>query len=225
MSERPPHTEVEIVELVRAIDVPAPAALHSRIDALIAEHERQPAVPRWRRGTPLRLGLAGALALAAIAVALVAGLSGGGSSLTLHKTVALTLRSATAPAPAPDPANHKELAANVEGIAFPNWNYGFGWSSTGSRSDRLDGHTVRTVFYARGRQWIGYAIVAGRAPSVSGGLVRQRQGTVFRLRSEAGVRVLTWLRDGRLCVVAGRGVSDATLMALASWHSHGMLAS
>ena len=32
---------------------------------------------------------------------------------------------------------------------------------------------------------------------------------------------MTWLRDGRLCVVSGHGVSNATLMALASWDGHG----
>jgi hypothetical protein len=28
---------------------------------------------------------------------------------------------------------------------------------------------------------------------------------------------VTWLRDGHLCVLSGRGVSGATLLRLASW--------
>jgi hypothetical protein len=213
MSERAPSTESELVELVRSIDARAPERLHRRIDALVAERTSA----RRRRAAPLRLGLAGALALAVIAVALVAGLSGGGSTLTLRGAVALTLRHATAQAPAQDPRNRTELAADVEGIAFPYWDDRFGWRSTGARTDSVGGRTVRTVFYARGHQWIGYAIASGGAPSVSGGVTRTRDGTVYRFLTEDGARVVTWRRDGRLCVVSGRGVSDATLMALASW--------
>jgi hypothetical protein len=207
---------------VRSIDVRAPQELHSRIDALVAE--RAPAVQR-RRTTPVRLGFAGALALAVVAIVLVVGLSGGGSSgLTLPKAVALTLRPATLAAPAEDPHNGTELAANVEGVAFPYWDDRFGWRSTGARTDNLDGHAVQTVFYARGHgQWIGYAIVAGKAPSLSGGVVRERDGTPYRFISEDGASVVTWLRAGHLCVVAGHGVSQAALMALASWHGEGML--
>jgi hypothetical protein len=224
MSERPPQTEPEIVELVRSIDVRAPEELHRRIDALIAERSGQEPVKR-RRAAGLRLGFAGALALAVIAVALIVALSGGGGSpLSLHTAVALTLRPATMAAPAQDPHNQMELAASVDGVAFPYWDDRFGWRSTGARADDVGGHTVRTVFYARGHdQWIGYAIVAGAAPSVSGGVVRERGGTRYRFLSEHGARVVTWLRDGHLCVVAGHHVSDATLMALASWHSSEML--
>jgi len=32
-----------------------------------------------------------------------------------------------------------------------------------------------------------------------------------------GAPVVTWLRDGHLCVVSGHGVSGATLLRLASW--------
>ncbi len=225
MSEQPPHTEAEIVELLRSIDVRAPEDLHRRIDALVAERGGR-ASGRWRSATPLRLGLAGAVALAVIAAALVVGLSGGGgSSLTLRTAVALTLRPATAPAPAQDPHNATELAANVEGIAFPYWDDRFGWRSTGARTDRVGGHEVTTVFYARAHSgWIGYAIVAGTAPSVSGGIVAERGGTPYRLMNEQGANVVTWLRDGHLCVVAGHGVSPATLMALASWGGSGSLA-
>ncbi|MGO9763817.1 MAG: hypothetical protein ACLP1Q_21405 [Solirubrobacteraceae bacterium] len=221
MSERPPHTESEIVEFVRSIDVRAPQELHSRIEALVAE--RAPA--HRHRAAPTRLGFAGALALAVVVVALVVALSGGsGSGLTLPKAVALTLRPATMAPPAENTHNGTELAADVEGIAFPYWEDRFGWRSTGARMDHLDGHTVQTVFYAHGHnQWIGYAIVAGKAPHVSGGVVRERAGTPYRFQSEDGASVVTWLRAGHLCVVAGRGVSKATLMALASWHGEGML--
>lgn len=231
MSEEQPRTEAEIVELLRSIDVRAPEQLQRRVDTLIAEHGERHAdggrgrfIPR--RAPALRLGFAGALVLGAIAAALVVGLSGGDSPMTLHTAVALTLRPATAAAPAQDPHNRTELAASVEGVAFPYWDDRFGWRSTGARADRADGHAVETVFYARGHdQWIGYAIVAGTAPTLSGGIVEQRGGKTYRFVSEDGARVVTWLRDGHLCVVSGHGVTDATLMALASWESRGVLSS
>ncbi len=221
MSERPPKTEPEIVELVRAIDVPAPQELHRRIDALIAE--RAPAARR--APAPLRFGVVGALALAVIAVALVVGLSGGGgSTLTLRSAVALTLRSPTMPAPTQDPHNATELAADVEGVAFPYWEDSFGWRAAGARADQLDGRKVTTVYYARGHsRWIGYAIVAGAAPRIGGGVVREREGTSYRFSSVDGASVVTWRREGHLCVVAGHGVDEATLMALASWRERGTL--
>jgi hypothetical protein len=225
MSEQLPPTESELVELVRSIDVRAPEELHRRIDALVAERGGR-APDHRRRTTPLRLGFAGALALGVIAAALVVSLSGGGPALTLRTAVALTLRPATTTAPGQDLHNATELAANVEGVAFPYWDDRFGWRATGARSDHVDGHTVRTVFYARGHdQWIGYAIVAGAPPSVSGGVVIERGGTRYRFLSEDGASVVTWPRDGHLCVVSGHGVSSAALMALASWHERGMLSS
>jgi hypothetical protein len=48
-------------------------------------------------------------------------------------------------------------------------------------------------------------------------MVAWRGGVAYRLLDEHGVAVVTWLRDGHLCVVSGRGVSSATLLRLASW--------
>jgi hypothetical protein len=159
---------------------------------------------------------------------LVLALSGGASAkLTLGKTVALTLRPTTMPAPAESPHNGTELQAKVDNVSFPYWEESFGWRSTGARTDRLDGRIVTTVDYAGSHgQWIGYAIVAGTpAPHVDGGVIMRRDGTPYRFLFSHGARVVTWLRDGRLCVVASHGVSTATLLSLASWHGHGTMAS
>ncbi len=220
MSEPTPPTESEIVELVRSIDVRAPQELHRRIESLVAE--RAPVAARRRAA--IRWGLIGAPALCAIAVVLIVALSGGsGSPLTLRSTVALTMRTPTMAAPAPSPGSRTQLAANVEGVPFPYWEDRFGWRSTGERVDRVNGRTVRTVFYTDGhKQWLGYAIVSGTpAPSVNGGVLASRGGTAFRLLREDGTQIVTWLRDGHLCVVAGHGVSSATLLSLASWHGAG----
>jgi hypothetical protein len=85
---------------------------------------------------------------------------------------------------------------------------------------------VTTVFYAdaRGRR-IGYAIVAGTpAPRSDGGVIAWREKTPYRLLTVNGAAVVSWSRDGHLCVVSGRGVSTATLLRLASWGDGGSIA-
>jgi hypothetical protein len=221
---QPPKNESELLELIRSIDVRAPEELHRRAAALIAERSGA----RGLAGSPMRLRLGGALGLAtAVVIALVLVLSGGGSSaLTLKSAAALTLRAPTTAAPRENPQARAQLTASVDGVAFPYWEERFGWRSSGARTDSLGGRTVRTVFYTdnRGRR-VGYAIVAGSSPpSLSGGVVRWRKGTPYRLLVENGNRVVVWLRKGHLCVVSGRGISESTLLRLASWDERGTLA-
>jgi hypothetical protein len=233
MSERRPQTESELADYLRSIDVRAPQELHRRIEALVAESDparRRSSRARSRGTGSLRFKRGGAVAaLAAItaAVVLVLVLAGGGApALTLRQTSALTLRAATMTAPAESSVHPRQLAVAVDGVAFPYWEDRFGWRSTGARVDRLGGRTVTTVFYSDGRgRRIGYAIVAGtHAPAVSGGTIAWRDGTAFRLTRENGAPVVTWMRDGRLCVVSGRDVDSATLLALASWSDGGVAA-
>jgi hypothetical protein len=171
--------------------------------------------------------LGAAAAAVVVMVALAAILGGGSSGPSLRQAAASTLRAATLPAPPESSANHAQLAAAVDGVPFPYWEDRFGWRSTGTRSDRIDGRTVTTVFYsdAAGRR-IGYAILAGTpVPRIDGGAIAWRDGVPYRLLSENGTAVVTWLRDGHLCVVSGRGVSSATLLRLASWSDHDATAS
>jgi hypothetical protein len=222
MTEPRPRTESELVDLVRSIDVRAPEELHAKVDALIATRSarlrRRPSMPSPKRAGVGGLAAAGAL-VAVVAVALVVSLSGGGSApLSVERASALTLRAATAPAPR-ESGRREQLTAAVDGIPFPYWQEHFGWRSTGARSDRLDGRAVTTVFYQdpQGRR-IGYAIVSGTpAPRLSGGAVAWRRGVPYRLLTEHGAQVISWMRNGRLCVVSGRGVDSATLLQLASW--------
>lgn len=227
MSERLPKTESELVEQLRAIDVRAPEELHRKIDALLAERtpaRRGPAGIGWRPAGAL--ALAAAVVVAVLAVTLASSGGGDGSRLTMRQALALTLLPATTAAPAENPHNGSQLAVAVGGVAFPYWDR-LGWRSTGTRSDRVGGRTVTTVFYANGRgQRIGYAIVAGTpAPAVGGGVVSWRAGTPYRLLVQDGGHVVSWQRDGHLCVVAGHGVSSATLLTLASWQERDTLAS
>jgi hypothetical protein len=217
-----------IAELLRSFDTPAPESLHRRIESLVASHQNQFAPrspPRGlRRFSPFGLASAGAVAAAGVAVAIAVGLGGGGSDPTVSfsQAAASTLRGATLPAPPESQAHHAQLAVAVNGVPFPYWEDRFGWRSTGSRTDRVDGRSITTVFYADSRgQRIGYAILAGTpAPRVGGGVIAWRGGVPYRMLSENGAAVVTWLRDRHLCVVSGRGVSSATLLRLASWSDH-----
>jgi hypothetical protein len=218
MSERPSEQESRLIELLRSIDEPAPERLHRRVAELAG------AAPNARRGlrSPLgmRLGLAGGGLLAGGAAALVLALSGPGPNpLTLEHETALTLRQATLAAPAENMSARAQLTASVDGVPFPYWGERFGWRASGARHDTLGGRTVQTVFYTSpAGARIGYAIVSGTpAPDVSGGTVRWRGGTPYRVVDVGGVPVVTWVRGGRRCVVSGRGVGTGQLLRLASW--------
>ncbi len=234
MTDPRPSTESELVEYLRSIDVRAPDSLHGRVQALVAggsshgRRRRGGAVARPFAGGP-RLAAAGAIATVAVAVAIAVGLGGGGSSApSLSQASALTLREATAVAPPESSRNHAELAASVDGVSFPYWGGRFGWRATGSRTDRIAGRTVTTIFYAnRHRQRVGYAIVSGAAPehTHSGARASWRDGAPYWVLSRNGVKVVTWQRNGHLCVISGRGVSSATLLHLASWDDHDTIAS
>jgi hypothetical protein len=243
MTDQRPRTESELVEFVRSIDEPAPESLHRKVGAMIAARPargvrglgRTPAQERSsgrERGRGVRAGAGarafglgprlaatGAIAVAIVALALAISLSGSSSTLSVRDASALTLRPATSKPPAESSSDSTELAANVDGVSFPYWGERFGWHSSGTRTDRVDGRSITTVFYANGRgKRIGYAIVAGSAQAqMSGGIVSRRDGTPYRLLTVSGAPVVTWLREGHLCVVSGRGVSGATLLRLASW--------
>jgi hypothetical protein len=229
MTDTPSPSNIEddqqrIAQLVRSFDEPAPQSLHRRIDSLVDSHRD----PR-HRSRPLRhlltfpvLAGAGAIVVVvaiALAIAVGNGNSGGGApALSVGQAVAPTLRAATLPAPRESLTRHAQLDAAVDGVPFPYWGERFGWHSIGARADRIDGRTVTTVFYANsGGQHVGYAIFVRALMPKTGGVVTWRGGVSYRSFNESGVAVVTWLRDGHLCVVSGRGVSSATLLRLASW--------
>lgn len=227
MSRPRPRTEAELVEFVRAIDVRAPESLHRRVEALVAGRSSTAPARGSRRSIPRRIAAVGALA-AALAVAIAVTVGGGhASGPSLHDTWALTLRPATAPAPKEDKRHDGQLIASVDGVTFPYWEDHFGWRSTGARTDHVNGRTVTTVFYAdkHGRR-IGYAIVAGKPEAApTSGALSWRHGVPFRVLTDNHTTVVTWLRNGHLCVVSGRGVSAATLLKLTSWHERAAVAS
>lgn len=212
------------VSLLRSTgEVTAPDSLRARLDALVADQtgqseQSQPAKPRreWPR---LRIGFAlpamAAVAAAVVAAVLIIG-GNGTSGPTLPQTAQATLSASTLPAPAVSASNPEQLDVSVGGVPFPDWSQNIGWRTLGQRNDTLGGRHVVTVFYgSRHGTRIGYAIVSGPPIKVSGDTTVHEGGTSYTLFRHGNARGITWIRDGHTCVIAGNGVSNARLLALA----------
>jgi hypothetical protein len=202
------------VALLRSVATPAPAELRARIDGMTtaapaAESHRGRSRRRWFRNA---LILPGATALAVVIAAIVVLASGGSSAPTVPQTAHLALSAATLPPPAVDPASPGLLRISAAGIPFSNWP---GWQAVGARTDVVDGRRITTVFYraANGTR-VGYAIVSG--PALTGGGREGSYGVTYTLGHQGSARLVTWVRDGHTCVIAGRSVSSRTLLRLAA---------
>ena len=194
------------VALLRAVNTPAPAALRAQVDTLTAGGASQ----RTRRRRLWRVvALPAATALAVIIAAVVI-LTSGGTTPALPQATHLALAAATLPAPPADPAHPRLLHISSDGIPFANWR---GWQPVGARIDTVAGRRMVTVFYRAGDGTrIGYAIAA-RPPletEGSGGYA-----VSYTLGHQGAARLVTWVRDGRTCIIAGRSVSYQTLLRLA----------
>ena len=199
------------VALMRGLDAPAPDRLRTAVAAQLRSAER-----RSRRRPRLRLGFAlPAVAVAAIVAVLIA-LTGraGSPAPTIAQTVRLTLAAAVSPAPS---EHAQTLDISSAGIPFPYWQHSVGWRALGARTDQLAGRRIVTVFYGgRDRSRVGYAIVSGEPIAGVDGHVVARDGVRYRLARLGGATLVTWLRRGHTCVIAGRDVSSSTLLALAT---------
>jgi hypothetical protein len=201
---------------LRGLDLPAPVSLRERIE----DQKRAPSRAVRSRRLAIGGGLAGAAAAAALVVALV--LPAGGGGPTVVEAASLAERPATEQSVAIDPADPKLLEASVEGVPFPNLEGEFGWRQAGERSDELDGRKTRTVFYERGGERIGYTIISGESVDPPDGASETNLNDVdLASLSEGGQEIVTWLRDGKTCVLAGEGVSTQELLTLASWKGDG----
>jgi hypothetical protein len=200
------------VELAALTEIRAPASLH-RSTQLIVDR----AVARRRRAPRPALALAGAFALlAAVMVVLLGGAGAGAPSVA--RAAAFATRPATAASPAENPRDHDHLLSSVDGIAYPYWGEGRrGWRTAGARTDSLGGYRITTVFYSNSRaQRIGYSIVAGNALPTPAGRVWSWSGVRFHQLNVSGTPVVSWLRAGHTCILAGKGVSAHTLLRLAA---------
>src|SRR5436305_2559486 len=189
----------------------APASLRARV--ALARPARRPV---RRVGA---LAVAGTAAVAAAAV-----LTLGGPATTPSAADAAVLGARAPGAPAPQAADGRPVLRGPRGagLPFPYWQDHFGWKAIGQRHDRLDGRPATTVFYRHRGQVIAYTIVGG-APLQAGTPARTTvlEGTVIRAFAAHQRHVVTWLRRGHTCVLAGTSAADATLLRLAAWRGGG----
>jgi hypothetical protein len=200
---------------LRGLDLRATPGLRARIAAQSAT----PARPSKRRWPRIAGALAGAVAAAALAAVLI--MPSGGGNPTVVEAARLSDGPATGSV-AVDAHNERLLAADVEGVPFPNWGGEFGWRQAGTRADRLEGRDARTVFYEHGGRRVAYTIVSGRGiPAPDGSRPATRNGVHLHSLADSGRRVVTWWRDGRTCVLSSADVGDRELIKLASWKGDG----
>ncbi len=225
---RSPELQARLREQRRAVAAARSLADYERAPiALRLQHQALVGHGRQRRRTPalglgLGLGLAGAAGALLWTVALV---GGGQAGLTVAQAATIGLRPATAAVPEPPDDQVTLPGVRVDGLPFPYWEDRFGWHATGTRTDRLDGRVLSTVFYRRGAQRIAYTIVAGEElPPVTGARTVRHAGTLLASSTSGGRLVVTWLREGHTCVLsAGRDVPPGALLRLAGWSSRGRI--
>lgn len=209
------------VTMLRALDTPAPERLHAAV-AELAEPRRRARLERpgriRSRSRRLRALALPAVAVAAVVVAIVAA---GTPAPTVAQTARLALAAATRPAPAVDPADPARLTLTGAGIPFPSWRRMAGWRASGARSDTLGGRRIETVFYAgAGGARVGYSIVSGSSLRAPHGSSVTRYGVRFTIARAGHARLVTWVRDGHTCVIAGRDIAARTLVSLAADEGH-----
>jgi hypothetical protein len=207
------------ISMIRSVNTPAPDSLRLRIEGMTASaRPRDRQRPRFRLRLRLALPTTAAVAAAALVIVLLAGgVSSSPSSPSLRQTVRLALASPMYPAPPETNGTASTLADTAAGIPFPYWQRSVGWRALGSRHDQLSGRSITTVFYGSPNgERVGYSIVGGPPVPVIGGVTALRRGVWFTLLREGSARLVTWLRSGHTCVIAGRGVSQRTLLRLAT---------
>ncbi len=202
------------ISMLRATDVAAPDSLRQWLHEQTRE---RPARRRLRLRPRFAFPAAAAVAVAAVAAAIVLAVSGGSTNPNLTQATRAALAASTMPAPSESHDGATTLDVSAAGIQFPYWEQTIGWRALGSRIDSLSGRHAVTVFYAgpAGHR-VGYTIVTGPPLPVRGGTTVTRHGIPFTFQRVGSARMVTWLRNGHTCVIAGRGVSNPMLLHLAT---------
>jgi hypothetical protein len=168
--------------------------------------------------SPRRLTLAApVLAAVCAAVAAVLVISIGGTSAAPSIPAAARLALAPATGPAPATRNARFLDVSYGGVTYPSYAR-FDVPPTGIRTDRIGGRPALTVFYRlRSGAPMSYTVFSGKPV----GLPRSARRVVYdgvpltTFSTRPGISVVTLVRFGRTCVLAGRTPRDV-LLALAA---------
>jgi hypothetical protein len=207
----------QAISLVRSVDVRAPDSLRRWLEEQTQEQQQRARPKRRRSWLRPRIAFpAIGVAVAAVAAAVVIAVGAGSSGPTLDQATGAALAASTMPAPTESGATTLDVSAG--GIQFPYWGHTVGWQAEGARVDSLAGRHVVTVFYRDmdGSSRVGYTIVTGEPVHVNGGAIVTSHGIPFTLRRAGSARSISWVRNGHTCVIAGRGVTYATLLKLAT---------
>ncbi len=169
--------------------------------------------PVSRRAGLWRPVVAGGAMVALVLVAILAFAPGGRSPQpSLGDAAAVALR---APQQAPPRGPDGRLTVSSGGVRFPDYGAQAGWRPVGTRTDRLGGRTTVSVAYDASGARAGYAIVAGAPLPVPAGAQRLvYKGVPVAVVRHGDLRIVTWRRGGRTCVVAARGTSLDRLLDL-----------
>jgi hypothetical protein len=191
----------------------APAGLVRRVEVAL----QRPPPPR--RSWPAQALAVTAAAAAIAVVAVVVAITSGGPSVTA--AAALVDRGPTEPAPAGSPEAPALLDRRFGGVTYPDWSR-FGWMTMGARRDSVEGRDADTVFYTHHGHVIAYTVIAGEPLEPPAGATTEHAGGLELHRFRDGHRdVVTFVRDGRTCVLAGHVISSDTIVKLAAWRGDG----
>jgi len=195
---------------------PLIAAVEARARALDRRHSRHDLPGNARRLRPVVAAFAlGALAAVLAGISLRDGARHGGPSIVLASKLAY----APAVQPAPAARSHKLLGISYAGITFPNYAPQFGAVTTGRRVDRLGGRLALTVFYRlRDGARLSYTVYSGDpVPLPRSTLSVVFEGVPLQLVvAQKGLAVVTLVRHGHTCVLAGPVRPDVVLALAAA---------
>ena len=216
-----------VARLLSSAGPVTPPALRARLDAL--EHragKTRDAEPARRLLTDRRRAVAvsalsGCVAIAAAVVLATGALSPG--SLQATRVAEVWTSPATSDMVQANPTDPGELAVSFHRTAFPAYRDSEGWHAVGSRSDRIDGKAIFTVFYATGTRRAAYTVVAGTRVSVPSTAEHLVAGGLSLAEFRAGNRWIIVFRDhGNTCVLTAAAPREKTwLVKLAVWHVNG----
>jgi hypothetical protein len=193
------------------------SAIRQRVhDAYGPAPARRPRSPRRARMWRPAIAASGLAAVCAVIAVLVIALGGSGSG---PPSIPAAARLALAPSTgaAPGTRNPRLLDVSYQGVTFPSYAR-FRVPPTGVRSDRIGGRPAFTVFYRLPNGVpMSYTVFAGRPV----GLPANAKRVVFHgvplitFSTRPGLAVVTLVRFGRTCVLAGPTSRDV-LLALAA---------
>lgn len=202
--------------LSQGTDENAPGRVHATIAARAARGSPRPSLA-------LAIGAAAAI-LAVLAAVLVVLVAPNTQSTSVEAVAEVGVRVIDSAPPAVDPDTPTLIEGEFAGLRFPNWESEFGLTPSGTRTDTVEGRTVKTTFYddAAGERRLAYTIVSGEGLDVPDDAVPRTENDVdlYVFEGPDGTPAVTWERKGQTCVLTGDASVDM-LLAMASWKGMG----